>query len=379
MKQTAFELAFDQPPVLGVVVRGQIEPVYIEAPAELSLDYFAEHLPEALPIKLPFGWQDAEFTRKTSRPDTAGILKGCSKPREIFIPNDEMQAVHDEILSIIATLGIRVSKHAFGISGGDNIADMVNMHCGNRFFFKTDIADAYGSVDVHQLARILANFDPEHSAVPWQLVLERFVFGDKTLGIIQGGKAAPKLFNIYMLPLDEELSAYAAYHGMTYTRYMDDFVFSLPALGRQSGAKLGLRMQEQIKAKIRRHQLRVNPKKTIYKDIEADGPIIVGGLQINNGQGHWQLTNRRIRNGNNFIRQWLGRFNADEEKKLRLTSTDVRRVEGLYSYMRQCRDPRLIIDGRPVSSLERTTDRLYWEFMSRAVFRRGVRPEYLDL
>lgn len=92
-------------------------------------------------------------------------------------------------------------------------------HKKNRFFLKVDLADAFGSIDSFG-AGVVLNLPT--------LAEEYYKhFFHEQGGLIQGAPCSPLLFNLYFQATAEpDLQKWATQHGFTWTRYVDDMLFS---------------------------------------------------------------------------------------------------------------------------------------------------------
>ena len=127
------------------------------------------------------------------------------------------------------------------------------------------------------------------SALEWYVLSRRyFMPEDHARGLATGGNASPLLFNIYMKPFDEMMSAYADAYGMTYTRYMDDIVLSAPDTGDPNFDRIGRGKARAVKEGLEQLGMKLNDHKIRYKDFADGEPMIVLGVQMGEG-GEWQI------------------------------------------------------------------------------------------
>lgn len=182
------------------------------------------------------------------------IRRRGPKGRVVFEPSEEVYSIHEEFL---AGLG--------KISFPDQ-CDCVRPHLKNRFFLKLDLRDAYDSVSA---------FDVE--------VFLNLSFGDNWIyffhqdgGFIQGAPASHPLFNLYCDEvLDQHLRGYSRVNCLTYTRYVDDLLFS-------SQGRIGKKRRRAIRDSIRKSGLVINEKKAVLVDNKYT-PITYVGMRIHRG------------------------------------------------------------------------------------------------
>jgi hypothetical protein len=131
-----------------------------------------------------------------------------------------------------------------------------------------DFADAFGSATYrharaalskrlsHELW-ILGLTGSESTAVVQ--VLSHLVTVDddsRTRRLPLGSPSSVAMFNLILLPLDGEILRWCGEHGITYTRYVDDMVFSCPA-------GLPADLESRVESVVVRHRFRLNQRKTI--------------------------------------------------------------------------------------------------------------------
>jgi len=211
-----------------------------------------------------------------------------------------------------------VSDIACGIDSRQ-LPEMVEPHCGNRYFFKLDIEDAYTSVDLARLAVILAS-QLDTTVEQWLSILERFASGEKD-GLAVGSKLSPLLFNLYMAPLDDEFTRIAENGEMTVTRYMDDIVFSSPS-------PIGKRRAKTIKDLLSSYNLKTNQHKVRYHDLEKDGPFMIVGAQIN-PSGSWHIANKGLKN----ILAEINGIRNSQQRDGNIDPSDIGVARGLHGYV----------------------------------------------
>ena len=92
-------------------------------------------------------------------------------------------------------------------------------HKGNRFFLRVDIKNAFASVRVF----------PALSALDLPPGVEEFhyFFFHQDGGLIEGAPCSPLLFNLYFqTTVENELASWAKERNLTWSRYVDDILFS---------------------------------------------------------------------------------------------------------------------------------------------------------
>lgn len=150
---------------------------------------------------------------------------------------------------------------------------MVRSHVdkGHRFFFKTDLSDAFSQCSLRRL----------DSALTWRRISPGWLTPTRSFfheggrgGLIQGAPCSSYLFETYCRfgGLDRELFEYCDKLGFYYTRYVDDILISAPRW-------IGKRVGPSIREIVARHGFALNDKKTRRVDVQCES-LEVLGLQI---------------------------------------------------------------------------------------------------
>ncbi len=184
------------------------------------------------------------------------------KRRLIGCPNKSMRKLHK-----LFGQWLRVGIHAMGernnytlrrlpssaafVKGSNNLKN-AQEHSQGKFFYITDIRNAYPSIDLGRLAALIVYVrkydayrldfslsmlgesalflgelrnDPQFPSV--HTFLASFCSGMYGRGLAVGGPLSPFLFNLYCeVFMDAPLRRLCKKYGITYTRYADDCVFS---------------------------------------------------------------------------------------------------------------------------------------------------------
>lgn len=196
--------------------------------------------------------------------------------RIFFDPNKPMRVVHYRLLRYLRRLDVDLSC-AVGARPGWNAARNVALHRKGKFFYITDIHAAYKSVDGSRLASVLRSLDPRVAAEGFEVewFLDEYCLTEDG-GLITGAPASPDLFNILLAVLvDAELKEYCGRWGITYSRYLDDLIFS-------SAAPIGKRKRRKIRAVVEEAGFQINHRKSEVRDLEK-GPIVINGVGLEYG------------------------------------------------------------------------------------------------
>jgi hypothetical protein len=183
-----------------------------------------------------------------------------SKSRLIGNPNKPLRLLHELFgrflrERIFATdesgYGLRKLPSSTGAVRGSNPLRNALRHAEGKFFYITDLAEAYQNVSLERLALLIVylveftenggdisfrafgeddrrEYLREHPFFPEVLdMLSRYFAGPGGTGLAVGGPLSPFLMNLYCeVYLDAPLRRFLPYRGLTYTRYVDDLVFS---------------------------------------------------------------------------------------------------------------------------------------------------------
>lgn len=207
---------------------------------------------------------------------TFTITKKSGKKRTIYQPNQAMQLVQKEIVKKIRSCGIELPSACGGVPG-KSVVDHVCMHKTktgrfNRHFFLVDLADAYDNTILSLiLVRLGKMFPGEFTDDFNKHILEQCLRPGG--GLITGASSASDLFNLYMeVFVDVDLRRYAIRNGLSYSRYMDDLVFS-------SDVPIGDCKRGWIIRKLMGANCVINHNKTRLYDLSKH-PVVITGVGI---------------------------------------------------------------------------------------------------
>ena len=202
-----------------------------------------------------------------------GTLSGQSHKRMIHNPNDAMKLLHRRLIFQLRMLGIEM-PYAVGARPFGSPRKNVERHCGNRYFYVLDLTRAYGHVQAEKLARIICQVDrrpPGEEKVLDFLKAYCLIEGE---GLAIGAPASPDLFNLYASRLlDLPLAKLAKQYDLTYSRYLDDLVFS----GKQQA--ISSQIRREIRQIIAEADFEVSHHKSRVLDL-AKGPIFINGIGL---------------------------------------------------------------------------------------------------
>ncbi|RFB13472.1 RNA-directed DNA polymerase [Bacillus sp. HNG] len=122
---------------------------------------------------------------------------------------------------------IPLSSHAYGYVKGKSYYNYLEPHVDSDIFLKLDIKDFFDSIKENKLREVLGYYVDDIN-VSDKLTLIDFIVKVVTLDgkLPQGAVTSPVLSNILFRQLDIRISRYCEKFGITYTRYVDDILFS---------------------------------------------------------------------------------------------------------------------------------------------------------
>jgi hypothetical protein len=216
------------------------------------------------------------FTLKDENP-----VSGHSKKRVIAKPNPSMRTVHKRILEILDC-----NWFNFDPVGDSDLSPYQNAarHMHSRYFYQTDLRDAYHSVPLDGLAKVIAAGCKGWQFDETRAMLARYCFERGGKGLIVGAPASPKLFDIYAhATLDGPLAKFwpeFEFEGhaggkpvrKVYARYRDDLTFSSPN-------PISEHLRQRIRGIINAAGFEVNHQKSTLLDL-VKGPVIITGVGL---------------------------------------------------------------------------------------------------
>lgn len=269
------------------------------------------------------------FSLSRLNPDYYQARTKKSSSRVHFGPNEDLKIIHnyavDALKKQLTLLNISfTSATAFVKNGGihRHFQRHVNdMGTFNKYWFVTDIAQAYASVNIPVLNEILFSLfikDPNpysYGTEEWEMMREFleispppqyslyhpvdlchylvdfFAHPVTKKGLAEGFPASPFLFNLYCeIVLDRNLRIWCEQYKITYSRFADDIIFT-------SEKPLTQKIRKELK-QIIRSVFSIKQKKTLFFDIDRfpQGVILNKTLIRNrNGQAEMSLPGNKSR------------------------------------------------------------------------------------
>ena len=203
-------------------------------------------------------------------------LSGQFKKRLIYAPNKKMRLVHKQLIRQMRYHVQVDMTSATACQQGSSPVRHILPHRHNRYFYVTDLHNAYGMVDGERLARIIAENSNGLTSFEAALEFLKLYCLAPEGGLATGAPASPILFNIYAAVLiDAPMRDLCEKFGLSYTRYLDDIVISSP------NVPFGQKKRQQILSIIREAGFDISYKKTKVLDLQKGRITLCGfGLEI---------------------------------------------------------------------------------------------------
>jgi hypothetical protein len=207
------------------------------------------------------------------RQDRKSMQGRRGKVRLLHKPNEAMKLLHTRLNEV-------VRRHrpewpwATGAMPGISREQNALRHLGGRYFYLTDMKNAFPSVDGKRLALALLEILPPLSGSYEETYgfLKRYCLSEASKGLYMGSPAACDLFNLYCHRfLDERIGPYLETFGMTYTRYLDDLTVSSP-----EGRVVGVAVRAQVRKAIGEAGFAISHHKSQVQDLHKGSVIITG-------------------------------------------------------------------------------------------------------
>jgi hypothetical protein len=143
------------------------------------------------------------------------------KPREVAIPKRSLDNVQRRIGQVLYPVDLSLGASPHGYVARRSILTNALPHTGARFLQKFDIRNFFSTISSAQI----------HSS------LQRLGFGSESASLLSrltsfrgtlplGARTSPRISNMVLIELDDQLEVIAQQHRLAYTRYADDLTFS---------------------------------------------------------------------------------------------------------------------------------------------------------
>lgn len=176
------------------------------------------------------------------------------RPREVLMPSVGLDRALKQLrMGIERTSSYEPLDVVHGFVQGRDIVSNASKHLGRDVVLKVDLSDFFGTIDHDMLITALCDFDMDQGCAE---MVSGVALVDGSLA--QGFSTSPLLSNMVFHATDEVLVELATSKGVTYTRYVDDLIFS-GAITRINDDLL-----REIESALEHRGWVVNPRKTRF-------------------------------------------------------------------------------------------------------------------
>lgn len=163
-------------------------------------------------------WTKPKKDKETGQLKT--YLDGRVKTRTFRVPSTLLKVVQRRIKdNILVPIKLPNSVHG-GVKRRSNITN-AKAHQGNKYFFATDLQDFYPNISSERVYETFLNLKFSRHFSRWLTSLTTF---DNQ--VPQGAPTSSHISNIVFLETELKLIRLCNQNGITYTRFVDDLIFS---------------------------------------------------------------------------------------------------------------------------------------------------------
>lgn len=210
------------------------------------------------------------------------IKKSGGGVRDIASPRTYLKVIQWWVLDNILR-GVEFPENVMGFVRGRSVLENAKFHFGASHILNMDLKDFFPSVGIDDVSLIFGSLG--YNQVVANQLAEICTLDDC---LPQGAPTSPTLANMAASGLDKFLIDLTIKHGMKYTRYADDLVFS-------SNEIIPSEFQAEVVSSIAESGFSVNERKTRFRG--RGGRMEVTGLVINSyvqPPRHWRNKVRQI-------------------------------------------------------------------------------------
>jgi RNA-directed DNA polymerase len=202
------------------------------------------------------------------------ILK--HKNRTIYKTNKKLKTYHTFINLFLLEYLRTKNDVVFSYRKGVNVYDAVSKHASSNYFFKTDIAGFFTSIDRDLIKSTLEKSLDLAPIADFDQYKERILDLVTVKNILPIGFAtSPLLSNACLYDFDNELASYCEKSDLIYTRYSDDIIVSANSRAELTDIKLNI---DNLLGKYFRGKLLINETKS--KFIRVGNKVKLLGMVI---------------------------------------------------------------------------------------------------
>jgi hypothetical protein len=151
----------------------------------------------------------------------SGYLTIRGKSRRISVPRPQLDTVQRRISQILYPIDLSLGNAPHGYVTGRSTITNAKPHTGARFLQKFDIKDFFSNINTARIDSTLGRLGFGAQAAS---MLARLTSCQGILPL--GARTSPRISNMVLIDIDDQMQDLAHERGLTYTRYADDLTFS---------------------------------------------------------------------------------------------------------------------------------------------------------
>ena len=261
-------------------------------------------------------------------------MSGAKKDRLIHVPNESMAFLHQKFVKQLRSRTKNTMPSACGGMKKQSVLTTLDKHRDqsgkfNRYIYALDLSKAYHQVRIDWLAKILLKLDGDFFLSEEYLYgfLLRYCTKGETPGLVMGGGSSPDLFNYYCeYMIDRFLREFTSKNAITYTRYIDDLLFS-------SDKPIGRKKRQAIREIILNAKLVIQERKSHVYDLQKN-PVSINGVVLH--------SDGKI----SVPRRYMTRIQGIIHRGIHYGDVSFLRIQGMVNVV------RMISKGRPQTITE---------------------------
>jgi len=236
------------------------------------------------------------------------VLRKGKKKRKIQAPKVSIKVIQKWFGYHLAQT-LPIDDYVFGFVSGRSAVDAAQKHCNSNWIYSVDIKDFFSTTDEGVVKHALLEIGYSQKAC--DLIVPLCCYLNN---LAQGSPASPVLSNLVMKLVDEQLFALSVEHGVTFTRYADDIVFSGSSVFPEV-------LKENVKNIFEETCWELSANKEYFSDATKGQRLKVHGLLVNGEKA------RLTKGYRNKLRAYKHLINSGKVK-----DADLRRLVGHVKY-----------------------------------------------
>lgn len=227
------------------------------------------------------------YVRRTNRKKHGGV-------REVFEPQFPFDVVSKNLnRSFTSLFSYEAPSHVHGFVRERSTISNASQHLAKKCVLRMDLEDFFPSIDAATLKASLRGQGYEEKAAEFAVKLVT-IGGKLPVGL----STSPLLSNLVFLGTDRSLAEYAQSESLSFTRYVDDLIFSGDVTDRHSA---------DIARILDDAGWSVNTRKTVF--MRRGGPQYVTGLYV--GESDGPRIPRKVKRKMRWILHVISEFGYD--------------------------------------------------------------------